>query len=648
MPPDLALAEAASMADDLNPPRVSYHGNVARGQARVLYGNVHGNVYYGDGVQPKRDIAREILASLRFPGMDRYHERPLDSFPGTYEWIFDGISTNFKQWLTGSDEVYWVNGKAGSGKSCLMKLISEHDRTAELLEDWAGGQVTIVPFFFWAAGGELEKSQLGLMRSLLFQILDQYSDLAQICLPQRWAAHERRSDYEKPWSHSELQKGLSMVLRNERMTSRFFFLVDGLDEFDGDHQDLIDYLETLNTSKRVKLLVSSRPWNVFHAAYGRPDQAWRLRLQDLTSKDMDLFIISRFESDPRFKALMERERSRPQSNATYRLRRFGIELREMAEGVFLWVDLVIKTLRRGLSEHDTLAGLSKRLMLLPKEIDAMLQHIFDSIEPVYQQLAARCFLILHCTPSRWKGVPLTWTAYLDHELESASSDMPHFDAHELERNEHGLQAVEQMVRRCCRDLVEIHHHEDKPEETKTFPEDFVGNAYLRYGHKTVFDFIGSKIENGCLQGLAGPGFDPVISKCRLLVQVSAPSLPEQFAYIVEAFMYATCGLHDFKQSEAELVSLSKQLIDIGAALDNTGHSLCDSLQGQVLELLESYIHSQVRIDLDDDLRLLAGTLVGFTALVLGQERLFWSLVATNSIDGPVRKSVYGCGPFQSG
>ncbi|KXT01650.1 hypothetical protein AC579_1138 [Pseudocercospora musae] len=608
--------------------QVSYHGNVAQDQARVLYGNVHGDVYYGDGVQPKRDIAQEILSSLRFPGMNRYHERPLESFPGTYEWIFDGVSTNFKQWLTSSDEVYWVNGKAGSGKSCLMKLISEHPRTIELLQEWAGGEVTIVPFFFWAAGGDLEKNQLGLMRSLLFHLLDQYSDLIRTCLPLRWTAHGRRANYEKPWSYVELKNGLSMVLRDESMTTRFFFLIDGLDEFGGDHQDLIEYLEELNTPGRVKLLVSSRPWNVFHAAYGQSNQVWRLRLQDFTSHDMNLLITSRFESDTRFQALMKKERKI--SNAENEFQNLADRLRGMAEGVFLWVTLVIKTLRRGLSEHDTLAGLSKRLELLPQEIDGMLQHIFDSIEPVYQQLAARSFLILCGLPTPWKGIPVTWVAYLEHELESKPFDMPGLDAYDLENNEKSRQDAEQLVRRCCRDLVEIDYEEEVNIQPRKFlfPYDFMGRTFIRYGHRTMFDFINSKINDGCLQSMAGRSFDWIISICRLLVLVSGTSLPDFYADIVWRFMINSKEVHDFSDSEAELLFLVKRLIDLGVTLERDGHPCCQRME-QIMRL-----HIEIpeyEFDLDGDLDRRVATLVCCAALVFGQERLFWSLVAARPL-----------------
>ena len=45
------------MADVPSSSRI-YHNNVAKDQSRVHYGDVHGDAYYGDVLNNKRDIAR--------------------------------------------------------------------------------------------------------------------------------------------------------------------------------------------------------------------------------------------------------------------------------------------------------------------------------------------------------------------------------------------------------------------------------------------------------------------------------------------------------------------------------------------------------------------------------------------------------------
>jgi len=130
----------------------------------------------------------------------------------TFQWIFetdrmnDKKWSNFKDWLESDSRLYWMTGKAGFGKSTLMKFISqrfpdspgEEPRCWKHLKHWAGDDhLVIATFFFWNSGFPIQMTQSGLFRSLLNQILNLPSD-TKLCL-----------------------------------------FVDSLDEFDGDHKALI-------------------------------------------------------------------------------------------------------------------------------------------------------------------------------------------------------------------------------------------------------------------------------------------------------------------------------------------------------------------------------------------------------------------------
>jgi hypothetical protein len=80
-----------------------------------------------------------------------------------------------------------------------MKFLFEHEQTRVHLDRWAHGDVTMAASFFWNAGSELEKSQLGLLRALLYQILYQHPESIQVVFPNRWKAL-LRSTQQKPWT----------------------------------------------------------------------------------------------------------------------------------------------------------------------------------------------------------------------------------------------------------------------------------------------------------------------------------------------------------------------------------------------------------------------------------------------------------------
>lgn len=85
---------------------------------------------------------------------------------------------NFAEWLRSGSKVYWINGKAGSGKSTLMNYICQHPRKEELLKEWSAERGVLTPtFFFWNAGSRQQKTVDGLLRSLIYQILTQCREL---------------------------------------------------------------------------------------------------------------------------------------------------------------------------------------------------------------------------------------------------------------------------------------------------------------------------------------------------------------------------------------------------------------------------------------------------------------------------------------
>lgn len=94
--------------------------------------------------------------------------------PNTFEWAFKSSTdvqrpwSNLSDWLKTGDGVYWVCGKAGSGKSTLMKCLYDDKRTKRLLTQWVDNQpLCLATFFFWNSGPRQQKSQTGLLRSLL-------------------------------------------------------------------------------------------------------------------------------------------------------------------------------------------------------------------------------------------------------------------------------------------------------------------------------------------------------------------------------------------------------------------------------------------------------------------------------------------------
>lgn len=59
------------------------------------------------------------------------------AYAKTFDWLFDTATVTFATWLqqtaSASSQIYWIQGKPGSGKSTLMKFGMRDPRFTELL-----------------------------------------------------------------------------------------------------------------------------------------------------------------------------------------------------------------------------------------------------------------------------------------------------------------------------------------------------------------------------------------------------------------------------------------------------------------------------------------------------------------------------------
>jgi hypothetical protein len=182
-------------------------------------------------------ISAALRQSLAFEGMNSREEEIHEAHEDTFDWVFDydRFDTNkaaFCKWLHGTDRLFWICGKAASGRSTLMRKICHDDKKLQgHLKQWAPkGIVTIAKMFFTAEGTELQRSQEGLLRSLLWEALEEQPTLAaQVLTP-----HLKKTAYATDrfsWTLPELRMAFDTLLKLASTEHRFCFFIDGLDEY---------------------------------------------------------------------------------------------------------------------------------------------------------------------------------------------------------------------------------------------------------------------------------------------------------------------------------------------------------------------------------------------------------------------------------
>ena len=147
-------------------------------------------------------VAEELLRSLRFHSIKARYDTVNEAHEKTFQWIFQKQESHqrwsdFSKWLREDNGIYWINGKAASGKSTLMKYIMQDPRTVQLLQLWSAKfpqpeRLCIANFFFWSSGTEEQSSQSGLLRSILYEILCQHPRLLPILFPGEWSSSYSR------------------------------------------------------------------------------------------------------------------------------------------------------------------------------------------------------------------------------------------------------------------------------------------------------------------------------------------------------------------------------------------------------------------------------------------------------------------------
>ena len=473
-----------------------------------------------------------ILDSLRFETMhDRYHTIT-QAHGTTFQWIFQPESfplsdprsaIGFRDWLLSGNGTFWVSGKPGSGKSTLMRYLSDCTDTQEYLKSWAGSTKLITAsFYFWIAGTGLQRSQRGLLRQLLFQILHAHPELIPDICPEFWAVREHLHFPE--WKLDHLTRALDR-LKDISNSTKICFFIDGLDEYDGYDFELIKIIKALAQVPNIKLCISSRPWPSFSDAFGTHNQR-KLCLEDLTQNDIRMFTEDELNEYHQFDEL--RLNKDMYVNIVE-------EITRKAQGVFLWVFLVVRSLRNGISNGDSASLLRQRLAEIPSNLEIFFEKIISSVEPIYREQMALVFQIALLSP---EPINLAVLWFLDEpsEYELGTS--------RVSLNEGDIARVEALMSRRLngryKGLLEA-----------TGQGDHLTANFL---HRTIRDYLQTK-KGFSLITL--PGLNPFSKFCRALLAYTATYGPggiQGYTVIVLFIVFARWAEQQSEPLDYELIN----------------------------------------------------------------------------------------------
>ncbi|KAH7320727.1 hypothetical protein B0I35DRAFT_450457 [Stachybotrys elegans] len=286
---------------------------------------------------------KELLESLSFLKINARRNAISHVEKETCKWFLD--LPKYKRWLgnqrdAASTGFLWLHGKAGAGKSTMMKFLDARARKSRL-------GTNVVSFFFHARGDSLQKSVDGLYRSLLYDTLNALPDLQSVLDDTTIIPSTQRACPDRD--------ALKELLRNaiQRLGQRSLtYFIDALDECDeNDARDMVEFLRTLTEeSTELRICFSSRPYPCIET---EPD--FVLEREAGHENDLEKYLSKNLKAPKRLHDSLRQE------------------ILDKAKGVFLWVVLVVKILND--ESRNGIPNLRQRLKKIPAELGELFKEM---------------------------------------------------------------------------------------------------------------------------------------------------------------------------------------------------------------------------------------------------------------------------------
>lgn len=134
---------------------------------------------------------------------------------------------------------------------------------------------------------------------------------------------------------------------------------------------------------------------------------------------------------------------------------------QKAEGVFLWVILILRELAQGLTDGDSMSDLQKTVTACPDDLNRFLQRIIASIPANKQRLAYRTFAITTMLSSCGRSMLLLNYSFLeDYNVDSKFAlSIPFNSEWSLDETNARLAVTRRRLTAHCKELILI---EDRP------------------------------------------------------------------------------------------------------------------------------------------------------------------------------------------
>jgi ankyrin repeat protein len=288
-----------------------------------------------------------------------------DEASATCAWLLTHPS--YSTWLGQHQGLLWIKGKPGAGKSTLLKY-ALRDALRECKQQPSPKKLVVASFFFHGRGVDIQKTPLGLFRSLLHQILDQIPDwLSEFSFIFKKRCETEGTPGEKwEWHVDELRKFMEDSILRTSKAHLIRIYVDALDEC-GEKiaRELVKDFQRLtrklaSAEATLSICFSCRHYPILTLEHGLT-----VCVEDENCQDIVTYIRGELE-------LGFSDKSEAREVET--------TIVGKAKGVFQWVVLVISSVLELHLEGESMKAIRRKIQKIPTELASLYQDILGRIK----------------------------------------------------------------------------------------------------------------------------------------------------------------------------------------------------------------------------------------------------------------------------
>ena len=361
----------------------------------------------------------------------------------TCTWLFE--DEKYLEWSNQRHGLLWIKGHPGVGKSTLMKHAAEGLKSRE--------DTIFASFFFYGGGSLIQKSTLGLFRSLLHQVIQQVPSLLQELTHTFIKRCQTDGDYGEKWTwhERELQNffGSAVVEAAKTNTTRIF--VDALDECgEQTATSLVSFFEGI--ADYLSICFSCRYYPLIALEKGL-----EICVEDENAQDIASFVcheLNRRNYDSIRDQIIQR-----------------------SAGNFQWANLVVSLVLNLVKRGSPPRVIQRKIQQIPQELSRLYEELLKSIpdDDIQDSLLLMQWIYFGMRPLSLEE--LRFAMAVDASPSSTTISQCQGTEHYVETDE----AMERRVRDLSKGLAEPVNHE--------------GQLVVQFIHQSVIDFL----DNGALQ-----------------------------------------------------------------------------------------------------------------------------------------------------